>query len=199
MLTNVLLALGAYLIGSISSAVLVCRAMRLPDPRVGGSGNPGATNVLRLGSKTAAAITLVGDILKGAVPVLVANSFAAGPAVLAAVAFLAFLGHLYPVFFGFRGGKGVATALGAIVTLTWPLGFALSAVWTLVALVSRYSSLASVTAAVCAPIGAAWLHLPVAYVIGIGAMSALLILRHRANIKRLLTGTESRIGAGRTA
>ena len=124
-LIDIALVIGAYVLGSISSAILVCRLMRLPDPRTLGSNNPGATNVLRIGgakAKTAAAITLFGDSAKGLLPMLVAHALDVGPWTLAAVGLAAFIGHLYPVFFGFRGGKGVATALGVQFGLAWPIG-----------------------------------------------------------------------------
>ena len=196
MLLATLTIAGSYLLGSISTAIVVCRVMGLPDPRAGGSGNPGATNVLRLGGKTAAAITLAGDVLKGVAPVLIARQLTDSASVMAATACFAFLGHLFPVFFQFQGGKGLATALGAICALAWPVGLAMSATWLITAVVSRYSSLSSLTAAVLAPFYAALLHFPLEYIIGIAVMSALLLSRHRENINRLLAGSESRIGGG---
>ena len=195
MLTPIAILVGSYLLGSISTAVVVCRVMGLPDPRSGGSGNPGATNVLRLSGKTAAGITLAGDVLKGVVPVLVAGQFTNSATVMAGSACFAFLGHVFPVFFQFRGGKGVATALGAITVLAWPVGLAISGTWLLAAVLSRYSSLSSMTTAVLAPLYAALLHFPVEYVIGIAVMSVVLIARHKTNISRLLAGEESRIGS----
>lgn len=194
MLIATLTIAGSYLLGSISTAIVVCWVMGLPDPRAGGSGNPGATNVLRLGGKIAAAITLAGDVLKGVVPVLIARQLTDSTSVMAATACFAFLGHLFPIFFQFRGGKGVATALGAIWALAWPVGLAMSATWLVTALLSRYSSLSSLTAAVLAPLYAALLHFPVPYIAGIAIMSAFLLARHRANIARLLAGNETRIG-----
>jgi len=167
--------------------------MGLPDPRAEGSGNPGATNVLRLGGKKAAALTLLGDVLKGVVPVLVTVSISGDPIVVVLAALAAFLGHLYPVFFGFKGGKGFATALGAITALSWPVGLSMCATWLLVAIVSRLSSLASLLAALLGPLFAAWFDLSVASVVGLAAISALLLLRHRTNIARLAAGQESRI------
>lgn len=189
----------SYLVGSISSAVVTCRLMGLPDPRTQGSGNPGATNVLRLGGKKAATITLLGDVLKGFLPVWAAAYLIDSPAVLAAVAVAAFIGHVYPVFLGFRGGKGVATALGALIALAWPVALLAAATWLLTAIVSRYSSLASLTAAVLAPMWGALLELPSVYLAGVGAMSVLLMWRHRANISRLLAGEESKIVLRRRA
>ncbi|MCP5151355.1 MAG: glycerol-3-phosphate 1-O-acyltransferase PlsY [Ectothiorhodospiraceae bacterium] len=194
MLQSVALVLGAYLVGSFASAILVCRAMGLPDPREGGSGNPGATNVLRLGGKKAAALTLTGDVLKGVLPVLVATWLDESPPVRMAVGFAAFLGHLFPVFFGFRGGKGVATAFGALVALSGSVGLAAVATWVGVAAATRYSSLAALTASVLAPAYAAFLTGETAYVVGLALIAVLLLVRHRGNIGRLLAGTESRIG-----
>lgn len=184
----------AYLMGSLSTAVLVCRLFGLPDPRVEGSKNPGATNVLRLGGKQAAAITLAGDALKGLLPVLLAQALDAPPPMLAAVGLGAFLGHLYPVFFGFKGGKGVATALGVLSGLSGWLGLAVLATWITMAFLFRYSSLAALTAASLSPLYA-WflLHSPVITGATL-AMALLLVSRHRANIERLLRGEESRIG-----
>ena len=133
-MTDILLILGGYLFGSISAAIVVCRLMGLPDPRTEGSRNPGTTNVLRIGGKQAAILTLAGDMLKGLVPVLIARALHAGPEIQAATALAAFLGHLYPVFFGFQGGKGVATALGAFFGLHWPTGLAVTGIWIAMAL-----------------------------------------------------------------
>jgi len=185
----------SYLVGSISTAVLVSRLMDLPDPRIGGSGNPGATNVLRLGGKKAGALTLLGDVLKGVLPVLIAKQVSDSDAVAASAALAAFLGHLYPVFLSFKGGKGAATALGVVAALSLPVGLAIAATWLLVAAVSRYSSLASILAALTAPLYATWMEQPIPVVLGMIAMSALLIMRHRANIARLVAGNESKIGA----
>ena len=188
------LVLIAYLVGSIASAILVCRGMGLPDPRGEGSGNPGATNVLRIAGKGPAAVTLAGDVLKGILPVLLAGSLARSPTVESLSALAAFLGHLYPLYFRFQGGKGVATALGAIAALAWPVAGIMCAIWLAVAAATRYSSLASMTAAVGAPIAALWLA-PHPADPGILAIIAILLLwRHRGNIRRLVRGTESRIG-----
>ena len=190
-----LIVVFSYLVGSISTAVLVSRLMALPDPRTGGSGNPGATNVLRLGGKKAGALTLLGDVLKGVLPVLIAKQVSDSDAVVVGAAVAAFLGHLYPVFLSFKGGKGAATALGVVAALSWPVGLAISATWLLVAAVSRYSSLASILAALTAPLYATWMGQSIAVVLGMIAMSALLIMRHQANIARLVAGNESKIGA----
>jgi glycerol-3-phosphate acyltransferase PlsY len=190
---NYLLPVLAYFMGSISSAVVVSRVMGLQDPRSVGSGNPGATNMLRVGGKKAAVITLLGDILKGMLAVLVARAFTAEPLVLALVALMAFLGHLFPLFFGFRGGKGVATAFGTLVALSPGVGLALVITWVAIAALSRYSSLSAITAALLAP-AYMWLLLPVPpYFYVTLTMAALLIWRHRANIRNLLAGTEGKI------
>ncbi len=189
------LVLAGYLIGSVASAVVVCRLLGLPDPRGAGSRNPGATNVLRLGGRKAAVITLAGDLLKGAAPVLAGKLLLASPPILAATALAAFLGHLYPVFFGFKGGKGVATGFGAVLGLAWPVGLAMAGTWLVVALVTRYSSLSALTAAALAPVYTLLLAPVPAYVAAVCAMALLLVWRHRDNIQRLLAGTESKIGA----
>lgn len=188
------LVLLAYLLGSVASAIVVCKALGLPDPRTEGSRNPGATNVLRVGGKGAAAATLLGDVAKGVVPVLVARALVEGPAVPAAAAAAAFLGHLYPVFFGFKGGKGVATAFGALLALAWPVALAVAATWLVVAKVTRISSLSALTGAVLAPLYTWWLAPEPAYIAVTAAISLLLIWRHRGNIRNLIQGTEGRIG-----
>ncbi len=184
----------AYLFGSISTAIIVCRMMGLPDPRTQGSNNPGATNVLRIGGKKAAALTLLGDMLKGLIPVLLARLFTDDPLVIASVAMAAFIGHLYPVFFGFRGGKGVATALGVLLGMAWQMGVAGIVTWLVVAKVFRISSLAALIAATLAPLFGWLLGLPVEYLVMMAVMSVLLIWRHRSNIRKLLAGSESAIG-----
>ena len=191
---DVAVILAAYLAGSVASAVLVCRALDLPDPRGEGSGNPGATNVLRIGGKGPAALTLAGDVLKGVAPVLLAKALALSPAAQALTALAAFLGHLYPLYFRFRGGKGVATALGAVTALAWPVGLAMCVLWLAVAAATRYSSLASMVAAVGAPAAALWLAPDPANVAALAALAAFVLWRHRGNVRRLVDGTESRIG-----
>lgn len=183
----------AYLFGSISSAVIVSRLMGLPDPRTQGSNNPGATNVLRIGGKKAAIITLLGDILKGTLPVLIARGLGLDTTTIALVTLAAFLGHLYPVFFGFKGGKGVATAFGCLFALNWPLGIVLSVTWALIAFLFRYSSLASLTTACLAPLYT-WYFTNTPYTLAVIFITALLIYRHRNNIHKLLHGEESKIG-----
>ena len=196
--------LAAYLIGSLSFAVIVSRLMGLNDPRSYGSKNPGATNVLRSGNKAAAVITLLLDALKGWVPVVLVRwfgpDFGLGDGTVAAVGLAAFLGHLYPVFFRFKGGKGVATAAGVLIGISWVLGLATLATWLIVAYFSRYSSLASLASAVFSPLyylfgdRAAW-YVDKRTVMMLVVISALLIYRHRENINKLLKGTESRLGA----
>lgn len=179
---------GAYLLGSVSSAILVCRLFGYPDPRGGGSGNPGATNVLRIGGKPAAALTLAGDVLKGVVPVLVARALELAPAMIALAGFFAFLGHLYPVFFQFRGGKGVATAFGLLFALHWPAGLVSGTVWVALFAPLRISSVASMTAFLAAP-AALWFWLPGAFW-PMALLTAVLLLRHHENIRRLVSGEE---------
>jgi glycerol-3-phosphate acyltransferase PlsY len=184
----------AYLLGSISSAIIVCRLLRLPDPRGEGSGNPGATNVLRIGGKKAAAITLIGDMLKGLIPVLLAKLLGASIAVQAVVAVAAFLGHLYPIFFGFRGGKGVATALGVLLGLHWPVGALTIATWLVIAKVFRISSLAALLSILVTPLYIWWLIPEPSLISAMLVMLVLLFWRHRSNIQNLLKGREGRIG-----
>ncbi len=191
---SVLLIAFAYLLGSISSAIIVCRILGLPDPRGEGSGNPGATNVLRIGGKKAAAITLVGDMLKGLIPVLLAKLLGAGIAAQAVVAVAAFLGHLYPIFFGFRGGKGVATALGVLLGLHWPVGLLTIATWLVIAKVFKISSLAALLSLLLAPVYIWWLVPEPPLIIAMLVILILLFWRHRSNIQNLLKGTEGRIG-----
>jgi glycerol-3-phosphate acyltransferase PlsY len=189
------LILIAYLVGSISSAILVCNLMGLPDPRTEGSGNPGATNVLRVGGKKAAAITLIGDMLKGLLPVLAANLLEVLPLTLALTGLAAFLGHLYPVFFGFRGGKGVATMLGVLFGFHGLVGAATASTWLLIAKGFKISSLAALIATLLAPLYV-WLIIGPSQelVIITAVMTLLLFWRHRSNIQRLLSGQEGVIG-----
>ena len=193
----------AYLVGSLSFAVIVSRVMGLNDPRTYGSKNPGATNVLRSGSKAAAVVTLLLDAAKGWLPIALVRWFG-GPyglddGTVAMVGLAAFVGHLYPVFFGFAGGKGVATALGVLVGISGVLGLAAGATWLLIAFFFRYSSLASLAAAVFAPVyyvfgnGVAW-AMDKSILMSMTIMAGLLIWRHAENITRLIKGTESRLG-----
>ena len=189
----------AYLLGSLSFAVIVSKAMRLDDPRSYGSGNPGATNVLRSGNKTAAILTLLLDALKGVVAVLVARAvssrFGFGEAVIALAGLAAFLGHLYPVFFRFEGGKGVATAAGVLLALNGWVGLASLGTWLMVAIATRYSSLAALVTALLAPVYTYFLIGDLQVVVLVAVMSLLLIWRHRSNIAKLLNGTESKLGS----
>lgn len=196
--TQIIVLLLAYLIGSISFAVVVSRMMGLADPHTYGSGNPGATNVLRTGNRKAAALTLLGDVAKGVVAVLLARwlapSLGLSQTTVMLVGLAAFIGHLYPVFHGFRGGKGVATAAGVLLALNPLHGLAVLGTWLLVAFTTRYSSLAALVAAVLAPIYWMLLHGISASTLAVLVMSALLIWRHRSNIDKLLSGKESKIG-----
>jgi glycerol-3-phosphate acyltransferase PlsY len=192
-----LLVPGGYLFGSISTAIIVCKLMGLPDPRTTGSRNPGATNVARIGGKKAAALTLAGDLLKGLLPVLIAHALQADAAVLAGTALAAFLGHLYPVFFGFQGGKGVATALGVVFGLYWPVGLLTTAVWLAMAVVFRISSLAALTAMLVMPAGFYWLQPQAPVIVAMVILTVLLFWRHRSNIANLLNGREGKISFGK--
>jgi glycerol-3-phosphate acyltransferase PlsY len=199
-MATIVFVVAAYLIGSLSFAVLVSRMFGLPDPHSYGSGNPGATNVLRTGKRLAAALTLVGDTGKGALAVVLARHFAADYGVditgIALVALAVFLGHVYPLFFGFKGGKGVATALGILCAIDLRLGLATLASWLVIVLFFRMVSLASIIAAVFAPFYTVWLFGTASPLLpAVLAIAALLIYRHKENIRRLLAGQESRIGA----
>ena len=196
---SALFTLLAYLLGSVSFAVVISRVFGLPDPRSYGSGNPGATNVLRSGSKLAAALTLLGDLLKGAVAVWVTQALGPrlgpGDGTIALVAVAAFAGHLYPVFFRFKGGKGVATAAGILLALSPSLGLAALAVFAAVIAASRFVSLASVSAALAAAIAAPLLLGWGPIALAVLLMAALVVWRHRQNLQRLLAGQEGRLGA----
>jgi glycerol-3-phosphate acyltransferase PlsY len=193
----------AYLIGSISFAVVVSKCMRLPDPHSYGSGNPGATNVLRTGNKLAAVLTLIGDALKGYLAVMLARMLLGDASltstlnswILCGVVIAVFLGHLFPIFHGFKGGKGVATACGILFGINWILGVATLSTWVIVAMFMRYSSLAALAAAVFGPIYFVFLFGFQPMAIALAFICALLIWRHRSNIRNLMNGTESRIGA----
>jgi len=188
---DVLWLVFGYLAGSISSAIIVCRMAGLPDPRTQGSGNPGATNVLRVGNKKHAAITLAGDFLKGLIPVLLAKMAGADLNLQITIGLACFLGHLYPVFFNFRGGKGVATAIGAILASSWPVGLCIIATWLFVAKVMRISSLSALITFFLTPIYAWRLEPEQPYFLTLViAISVLLFWRHRSNIRKLIEGTE---------
>ena len=193
----------AYLVGSISFAVVVSKCMRLPDPHSYGSGNPGATNVLRTGNKLAAALTFIGDALKGYLAVMLVRVLLGDGSVtsslsswlLCGVVIAVFLGHLFPMLHGFKGGKGVATACGILFGIHWILGVATLSTWMIVAIFMRYSSLAALAAAVFAPIYFVFLFGFQPMAIALTFICALLIWRHRSNIRNLMNGTESRIGS----
>ncbi|MBL1259704.1 MAG: glycerol-3-phosphate 1-O-acyltransferase PlsY [Thiotrichaceae bacterium] len=194
MITAIITIFIAYLIGSLSTAIIACKLSGLPDPRGQGSGNPGATNVLRFGGKKIAVIVLLGDLIKGLLPVLVVSLMDASPLVIALTSAAAFLGHLYPLFFGFKGGKGVATALGVILAISWLAGLTVLGVWLLVAFALRYSSLAALSASVAAPL-IVWFYRPdIELLLMMIGMSILLVFRHRSNIRNLRQGKESKIG-----
>ena len=184
---------GAYLIGSLSSAIILCKLAGLPDPRSEGSGNPGATNVLRIGGKKLAATVLFIDVVKGVLPVTIVSLAGFDLAWVTATAFAVFLGHLYPVFFQFKGGKGVATALGGFLALSPLLGGAILLSWLLVFIISRISSLSAIIAASLAPLYSMWLinSLEARWIIFV--MTTMLLIRHKSNIKRLLSGEESNL------
>ena len=181
----------AYLCGSISSAILVCKLAGLPDPRTHGSGNPGATNVLRLGGKAAAATVLVFDVLKGMVRVWLAYLMHVTPLYLGLTAIAACLGHIYPVFFHFRGGKGVATAFGAIAPIGWDLTGLVTGTWLLTVLLSGYSSLGAIVSALIAPFYVWWFKPQ--FTFPVSMLSCLILLRHHDNIQRLWRGQEGKI------
>jgi acyl phosphate:glycerol-3-phosphate acyltransferase len=203
MLYTALATLVAYLLGSLTFAVFVCKLLGLPDPRTYGSKNPGSSNVLRSGSKIAALLTLLLDALKGFIPVLLVKlygeHYGLGAGAMALVGLAAFFGHLYPIYFKFKGGKGVATAAGVILAISWPLGLATLGTWLIIAYFFRYSSLAALVAAVFAPVyylmgdSVAW-SADKSIALALVVMGAMLVYAHRENITRLLKGTESRLG-----
>lgn len=182
----------AYLLGSISSAVLICRILRLPDPRGVGSNNPGATNVLRIGGKKAAAAVLLCDMLKGTMPVWGGYFLDIEPVILGVIAIAACLGHMYPLFFHFKGGKGVATALGAIAPIGLDLTGMIIVTWLSVAFLFRYSSLAAIVTVLLAPFYT-WMIKP-QYTLPVAMLCCLIVFRHHQNIKRLIDGTEPKVG-----
>ena len=199
MLANLLVILAAYLLGSLSFAVIVSKFYGMDDPRTYGSGNPGATNVLRSGKKKAAALTLLGDALKGLVAVWLAlalqDTLDLSDGTIAAVAVAALIGHMWPVFFGFKGGKGVATALGVLLGLSWPVALVCAAVWLVMAFGFKVSSLAALVATVISPLTAWFFDLPGSWILAIVIIAALVLYRHRSNIENLLQGKEGKIGS----
>jgi len=193
-----ILIFASYLIGSLSSAIIVCKIMGLPDPRGEGSGNPGATNVLRFGGKKAAAITLAGDMIKGLIPVLIAKYLDISVLGIALVGLAAFLGHLYPVFFQFKGGKGVATMLGVMFGFSWWIGLATAGTWLFMAKIIKISSLSALVATAIAPVYV-WLWFNSPFTIGVTIfMTIILFWRHRSNIQNMMKGTEGSIGTDKT-
>ncbi|KOR29249.1 acyl-phosphate glycerol 3-phosphate acyltransferase [Achromatium sp. WMS3] len=196
MFQDILYIIAAYMLGSLSSGIIVCKLMGLPDPRTQGSNNPGATNVLRFGNKLAAAITLLGDSLKGLIPMLLAHTIiAAQPMLLALIGIGAFLGHLYPIWFRFQGGKGVATALGVQIGLYWMFGSIIAILWLVTAKITKTSSLAALASMALAPV-VLWLTWPVPELLIMQLIiSVLLFWRHKDNIQRLLAGKEGQIQA----
>lgn len=198
---NLSAVIAAYLIGSLSFAVIVSKFYGMDDPRTYGSGNPGATNVLRSGKKKAAALTLLGDALKGLLAVLLArclqDSLGLSDNTIALVAVAALAGHMWPVFFGFKGGKGVATALGVLLALSWPTALVCAAIWLIMAFGLKISSLAALTATVISPIAAYFFMPHGSWVWATVAIAALVLYRHKSNIRNLLEGKESKIGSGK--
>jgi len=192
MIFDVVLIAFGYLLGSTSTAIIVCHIMSLPDPRTEGSNNPGATNVLRIGGKKPAAITLVGDFLKGLIPVSLAIGLNATDTVIALTGVAALLGHLFPVFFRFQGGKGVATGLGVFLGLSWQVAVCVSLTWLIVAKVFRISSLSALVATTLAPVFA-WLFTSTTFFIASTLIAVLVLWRHTENIKRLVAGKEGKI------
>ena len=195
---QILLPLAAYLIGSVSAAIIVCRLMKLPDPRSTGSGNPGATNVLRVGGKTAAAITLAGDALKGFIPAIVATKLGAAPLIIGLTALAAVLGHLFPVFFQFKGGKGVATSFGAIFGIAWLAGLLTLTTWLAVSLIFRMSSVAALVSLLLVPLYIWITTKSMPLVICSIVIAVLVYIRHKANIARIIKGDEPRITGKKT-
>ncbi|WP_321277022.1 glycerol-3-phosphate 1-O-acyltransferase PlsY [Thiomicrorhabdus indica] len=184
---------GAYLLGSISAAIVVCQLMGLEDPRKDGSGNPGATNVKRLYGNKPAALTLVGDMLKGVLPVVLAHYLGLSALEVILVGFAAFIGHLYPVFFGFKGGKGVATMLGVMFGLSLPIGLAVAGTWLFVAKVLKISSLSALVATALAPVYIYFLSGEMSWVWLTSVMTVILFWRHKSNIQRILKGEEKSV------
>jgi len=192
-LIEIIMIGGAYLLGSLSSAIIVCKVMGYDDPRQGGSGNPGATNVKRLYGNKPAAIALVGDMLKGVLPVVAAHLLGLSSEAIILVGFAAFIGHLYPVFFGFHGGKGVATMLGVMFGLSLPIGLAVGATWLFIAKVLKISSASALVATALAPVYIYFLSGEISWVVMTAVMTAILFWRHKGNIERMIKGEEDSI------
>ena len=192
-MSTYLIVLAVYLIGSLSSAILISRLMHLPDPRTAGSGNPGATNILRIGGKLPAALTLLGDVLKSAIPLFIAKACGFSSIVLAFVATSAVIGHLFPIFFHFKGGKGVATFLGALIALSPLTSLCWLATWLFIIYLSRYVSLASLIAALSTPLYLWFITKNMSYTIAFALLAVLVAMRHRKNIQALLAGKERKL------
>ncbi len=195
-ITHLLAILISYLIGAISSSIIIARVMRLPDPRQLGSGNPGATNMLRTGSKKAAVLTLIGDLLKGLIPLLIARWLGVELTVLCMMGLAAVIGHMYPMYYRFAGGKGVATTLGVILGIQWLLALVWVTLWLVTAKLSGYSSVAALVAITALPLSSYFLNLPTSVTQTCIIIAALVIWRHRSNIKNLLSGKEDKINSG---
>ena len=193
MLINIFLIFLAYLLGSISAAILVCKLLGLSDPRTEGSGNPGTTNVMRLHGKTAAFLTLTGDVFKGIIPVLLAKVIVGSEFIIALSGFAAFLGHIFPIYFKFRGGKGVATLIGILLATHWLLGLAYVITWILTAAIFRYSSLAALIATLSIPFYTYFLEQNFQYTVSFSMIAVILFWRHKSNIYNLLNNKERKI------
>lgn len=193
MLINIVLIFLAYLLGSISAAILVCKLLGLSDPRIGGSGNPGTTNVMRLHGKTAAFLTLTGDVFKGIIPVLLAKVIVGSEFIIALSGFAAFLGHIFPIYFKFKGGKGVATLIGILLATHWLLGLAYVITWILTAAIFRYSSLAALIATLSIPFYTYFLEQNFQYTVSFSMIAVILFWRHKSNIYNLLNNKERKI------
>ena len=193
MLVNIFLIIFAYLLGSLSAAILICKTLGLSDPRSAGSGNPGTTNVMRLHGRKAAALTLAGDILKGIIPVLLAKVIVGSEFIVALSGLAAFLGHIFPVYFRFRGGKGVATLVGVLFATNWLLGLIYVITWILTAAIFRYSSLAALIATFSIPVYSYFLEQDSQYIISFSVIALILLWRHKSNIQNLLNNKENKI------
>ena len=193
MLINIVLIFLAYLLGSISAAILVCKLLGLSDPRIGGSGNPGTTNVMRLHGKTAAFLTLTGDVFKGIIPVLLAKVIVGSEFIIALSGLAAFLGHIFPIYFKFKGGKGVATLIGILLATYWLLGLAYIITWILTAAIFRYSSLAALIATLSIPFYTYFLEQNFQYTVSFSMIAVILFWRHKSNIYNLLNNKERKI------
>ncbi|VAW75485.1 Acyl-phosphate:glycerol-3-phosphate O-acyltransferase PlsY (EC 2.3.1.n3) [hydrothermal vent metagenome] len=187
---DIIMIISAYLAGSVSSAIIFARIMGLPDPRQQGSNNPGATNMLRIGGKKAAILTLAGDMIKGVIPVVIARYVGVQPELLIIVGFAAFIGHLYPIFFSFQGGKGVATAIGILLATEWMIALFTIAVWLSMSLLTKTSSLSALTAFFLTPIFVGLMGYSQMTVMVLSILTLILIWRHRSNIRKLIDGTE---------